>query len=187
MERHLFLAVQLPVQVKKKLEEITGRLEKTVSFNTWVHPEDYHITLAFLGKAEQDQLHRLFPLLKEAVTNHSVFPLTIDHFGFFGKSDRPRIFWAGLEKQLSLFELQKKIADACIQAGFSLEKRPYSPHITISRKLVESEDLPIDHNVWWNKFGEPISFQAERIVVYETHFEKTPKYEIIQSFSLVLI
>ncbi|MDR7073842.1 2'-5' RNA ligase family protein [Fictibacillus barbaricus] len=80
--------------------------------------------------------------------------------------------------------MQRQVAEACLAANFSLEKRPYKPHITLSRKFLESEHLLLDENDWWGKFGQTIKFQAESIVVYETHFEKSPKYEIVQSFSL---
>jgi 2'-5' RNA ligase len=184
MEKHLFIALKLPEQVKEKLAEFCGKLEEHVSFKKWVHTEDYHITLAFLGKAEKEQLSKLYPSLKETVAGHKVFSLRINHFGFFGRDDHPRIFWSGVEREESLLELQQKVAENCLQAGFSLEKRPYTPHITLSRKLLESSELPIDQNAWWREFGEEISFQVEDVVVYETHFEKLPKYEIVQSFSL---
>ncbi|MDR7073843.1 RNA 2',3'-cyclic phosphodiesterase [Fictibacillus barbaricus] len=99
MERHLFIALQLPVQVKAVLSEICDEIKKEASFKTWVHPHDYHITLAFLGKTEKDQLKILFPLLKELVTSYETFPVNIDHFGFFGRAESPRIFWRVLKNR----------------------------------------------------------------------------------------
>ncbi|WNB93091.1 RNA 2',3'-cyclic phosphodiesterase [Bacillus sp. NEB1478] len=184
MEKHLFVALQLPEKIKTTLSEICSEVRNEASFKKWVHPSDYHITLAFLGKTEKQQLNILFPLLDEIVASFKAFELNINHFGFFGKAENPRIFWAGVEEQECLFDLQRQIAEACHEAGFSLEKRPYKPHITLSRKFNESEHSLLDENEWWKKFGQVIHFQTESIVVFETHFEKSPKYEIVQSFSL---
>ncbi|MBY6035131.1 RNA 2',3'-cyclic phosphodiesterase [Fictibacillus nanhaiensis] len=185
MERHLFIALQLPAQVKIKLAEMCKGIKKSHSFKTWVHQEDYHVTLAFLGKASHEQLHSLTLAVRETVTNHDVFSLAINHFGFFGNHDRPRIFWAGLKDQPRLYNLQKQVAYSCQEAGFTLEKRPYTPHVTLARKLVtESAQEVVDGDQWWKKEGKELQFEAKNLILYETHFEKHPKYRTVQSFSL---
>ncbi|MCM3717996.1 RNA 2',3'-cyclic phosphodiesterase [Fictibacillus phosphorivorans] len=184
MERHFFIALKLPADLKKALHHMCQEIKEDNSFKTWVHPEDYHITLTFLGKASQDQLKQLPSLLEEVVQNEKTFELYMNHFGFFGNKERPRIFWAGVEEQVKLYNLQNQIALACEKAGFSLEKRSYSPHITLARKLLDSSTYPVDSEKWWNDYGRDSHFLAEQVVLYETHFEKQPKYHIVQSFSL---
>jgi RNA 2',3'-cyclic 3'-phosphodiesterase len=184
MERHLFIALQLPADAKSKLNQMCQEIKKDHSFKTWVHPEDYHITLAFLGKAPRDQLNKLSHLLRESAEQHNAFELNMNHFGFFGSKEQPRIFWAGVEEQEKLYNLQKQVAYACEEADFTLEKRSYSPHITLARKYMETSSLPMDSNKWWHAYGDEVHFQAENVVLYETHFEKQPKYQIVQSFSL---
>ncbi|MFG6493788.1 RNA 2',3'-cyclic phosphodiesterase [Fictibacillus sp. UD] len=184
MQRHYFIAVKLPAEVKTKLAEFCKHIKKDHHFKTWVHLEDLHITLAFLGSASTRQLETLHSLLKEEVTNHDEFSLKVDHFGFFGNKQNPRIFWAGIKKQHSLYRLQKQVSYVCAKAGFTLENRPYAPHITLARKHIDSEDRSINAADWWKQYGEEIPFNVEKIVIYETHTEKQPKYEIVQSFSL---
>jgi RNA 2',3'-cyclic 3'-phosphodiesterase len=184
MERHLFVALQLQADVKSTLDQMCQEIKKEHSFKTWVHPDDYHITLAFLGKAARDQLMILNPLLQETVQKYEAFALNINHFGFFGNKENPRIFWTGVEEQVKLYNLQKQVAFACRQGDFTLEKRSYSPHITLARKHLDSSALPVDSEKWWNIYGREIQFLAEKVVLYETHFEKQPKYQIVQSFSL---
>ncbi len=185
MERHLFVALQLQAGVKSTLDQMCQEIKKENSFKTWVHPDDYHITLAFLGKASRDQIKHLTPLLEETVQGFEAFALNINHLGFFGNKENPRIFWAGVEEQVKLYSLQKQVAYACKRADFILEKRSYSPHITLARKLLDSSALPVDSENWWDIYGREVQFQAENVVLYETHFEKQPKYQIVQSFSLI--
>lgn len=184
MERHFFVALQLPAEVKRKLNQLCHEIKKNHSFKTWVHPEDYHITLAFLGKASRIQIENLTSSLRETVAEHDIFTLVINRLGFFGNKEQPRIFWAGVEEQDKLYYLQKLVANACAEADFKLEKRPYAPHITLARKYIGSDAVPVDSAGWWQTYGEEVEFQAENIVLYETHFEMQPKYQIVKSFPL---
>ncbi len=184
MQRHYFIAVKLPAEVKTRLAEFCKHIKKDHHFKTWVHGEDLHITLAFLGSASAEQLKTLQASLEKEVTNHQEFSLNVDHFGFFGNKQNPRIFWAGIKEQSSLYTLQKQVSYVCEKAGFTIEKRPFAPHITLARKHVDSENLSLSSKDWWDQYGENIQFDVEDIVIYETHTEKQPKYQIVQSFSL---
>ena len=55
MQRHYFIAVRLPEEVKYYLSEVARKVSSLYSFKRWVHREDYHITLAFLGPSEEQQ------------------------------------------------------------------------------------------------------------------------------------
>jgi RNA 2',3'-cyclic 3'-phosphodiesterase len=184
MERHVFIALEIPASIKCKLEEVCSKIKNDYSFKTWVHPEDYHITLAFLGKIESGRLDDLKIRLKENVMKLHTFPLEINHFGFFGHEDHPRIFWAGMKSQPDLYELQSKVALSCKEVDIPLEKRPYSPHVTLARKLQEQMSSPFNSNKWWEIYGQSMPFFSEKVVIYETHFEKTPKYKPVDEFLL---
>ncbi|MED1862011.1 RNA 2',3'-cyclic phosphodiesterase [Fictibacillus nanhaiensis] len=184
MQRHYFLAVKLTNEIKLKLAEICNRTKNEHHFKTWVHPEDFHITLAFLGAASSEQLQTLHKLLNEELSiTENNFSLQINRFGFFGNEQHPRIFWAGVEEEHCLYNLQKQVAYVCEKVGFQLDKRPYAPHITLARKHIESDHIAVDSQQWWNCYGENVSFIADEIVLYETHVDKQPKYHVIHSYS----
>jgi RNA 2',3'-cyclic 3'-phosphodiesterase len=185
MQRHYFLAVKLPDEVKTKLVKICSHLKNEHQFKTWVHHEDFHITLAFLGVASSEKIEKLHELLNEKM-NKTVnsFSLQVNQFGFFGNKQHPRIFWAGVEDEPFLYTLQKQVAYVCEMAGFQLDKRPYAPHITLARKHMESVHHLVDSERWWKQFGENIRFQADQFVLYETHIEKQPKYHVIHFYSI---
>ncbi|GIN60074.1 RNA 2',3'-cyclic phosphodiesterase [Robertmurraya siralis] len=182
MERtpHFFYALKLPQDAKAFLMRTSDRLRNELPFNRWVHEEDYHITLAFLGSATKEQLEASLTNVARELTIHSPFSLTIQDFGVFGKGDSPRIFWARLEKEEKLLQLRNSVYQSCIQAGFKLETREFQPHITLARKWQGEQPFSkvfLTGNV-------PFTFQANEIVLYETHVEQTPKYEIKESFFL---
>lgn len=185
MQRHYFMALKLPDETKTKLANICNLIRNEHHFKTWVHPDDFHITLAFLGAASLEQLQKLQELLNEKMSiTEGGFSLQINQFGFFGNEQHPRIFWAGVEEEHCLYTLQKQVAYVCEEVGFQLDKRPYAPHITLARKHIESDCNSLNSQQWWRRFGENIRFQADEVVIYETHIEKQPKYHVLHSYSV---
>jgi RNA 2',3'-cyclic 3'-phosphodiesterase len=184
-KKHYFWAVRIPSESKHILKNQVQLVQDYFPFKRWVHVEDYHITLSFLGFAEPDKLKQSINLVGEFVEQIKSFSLYVNCLGVFGNKNSPRIFWAGVEKEEKLFQLQKGIAKACKQAGFTLETRPYSPHITLARNWegeIFNPQVVEEHNPF---SSEKLSFLVQEIVLYQTNLEKTPKYEAIENFPLL--
>jgi RNA 2',3'-cyclic 3'-phosphodiesterase len=182
---HFFYALELPGEVKAKLEEVRNKFQEEFSFKTWVHPEDLHITLAFLGNAAAPQMEAANTSITSALSRRTEFELEIDHLGIFGRKDAPRIFWVGLEDSDNLNAVREDVFSASLTAGFQLETRPFSPHITMARKWTGESAFTYKWIEERNPFkDEKIKFHAERVVLYKTHLGKRPKYEPITIFPL---
>ncbi|GER66462.1 RNA 2',3'-cyclic phosphodiesterase [Weizmannia acidilactici] len=182
MVNHYFYAVWLPEEIKTVLQQAAENMKTGLPFQRWVHRDDYHITLAFLGAAGEDQLEKANRAIAGEIVKYGGFPLVLDHFGTFGKKDEPRVLWAGTRASELLSGLQKMVARCCLDTGFRLDKKPFNPHITLARKW--RGDLPFQAGVLDGFLPQPAHFQAERIVLYETHLDRMPKYEMKQSFRL---
>ncbi|MEY8349022.1 RNA 2',3'-cyclic phosphodiesterase [Bacillus cereus] len=179
MVPHYFLAVTLPNHVKEILANYKDVMKDKLPFRSWVHKEDYHITLAFLGSATQEQLQGIEKGL-QLLANIPELELALQNFSTFGLVESPRIFWAGLQENQALFDLQKQVHAICERNGFSLETRPYHPHITVARKWVGEEKF----NLKDLKQLETVLFQADTITLYESHVHQTPKYKPIYEIKL---
>jgi RNA 2',3'-cyclic 3'-phosphodiesterase len=182
---HYFLAVSLPNHVKQSLKSAKEDVQEVFQFHRWVHPEDYHITLAFLGFANENQLRDTKQFVPQMIQNEKPFSLTISKMGTFGMKESPRIFWAGLNESVELQTLRRQVYSACEKAGFQLEKRAFHPHITLARKWQGNDAFHIGWLDIHNSFREkPIHFQADEVVLYRTNLMQTPKYEKVFTFSL---
>jgi RNA 2',3'-cyclic 3'-phosphodiesterase len=182
---HFFYALELPWKVKEVFKNKIEHLQEELPFKTWVHPQDLHITLAFLGNAPDDKMKAASERIEAAIKLKTPFEMKIDHLGFFGRRDAPRIFWAGLEESQELRGVRQDVFSACLDSGFTLETRPFSPHITIARKWMGETPFSSETLEAVNTFkNEQISFQAGRVVLYKTHLGKSPKYEPIKQFPL---
>ena len=185
-ETHYFWAVRIPDDVKQTIHDELTKMKPIFQFKRWVDVNDYHITLAFLGSVQPQQLESVINLVGGAIKNQKTFMLAIEGLNVFGSQKSPRIFWGAVNEVNPLFELQKIVHETCLEAGFSLETRPYHPHITLARKWGGNEEFKMEDLVTYNPFGEKaLSFQVNEIVLYKSNLENTPKYESVAAFSLI--
>ena len=176
---HYFIAVTLPRHIKETLANYKEEMKSLLPFRSWVHEEDYHITLAFLGSAEQEQLQGIKKELRRLAAEQEL-SLTLQGFSTFGRTEHPRIFWAGVNENPALFALQKHVHMICENNGFSLETRPYHPHITVARKWMGEEEF----NMKTLKPLHSVLFQADTVTLYESNVKETPKYKPIAEITL---
>ncbi|OZM56100.1 RNA 2',3'-cyclic phosphodiesterase [Lottiidibacillus patelloidae] len=182
MNRHYFIAIPIPQEIKEQINECRLTNAEHLFFKKWVHFEDYHITLVFLGHANEFQLKKINEEMAGVHKQFSPFHLTISHFGTFGNEQKPRVFWAGINESKLLMELQKSIYDRCTNVGFSLETRPYSPHLTLARKWNGIDE----YNQSNFQLKEEVTFEVNSFSLFETHMERSPKYKTLYNWTFNL-
>jgi 2'-5' RNA ligase len=123
----LFVAIDLPEEVKKTVEEISGELPGA----HWVPADQLHLTLRFIGEVDEG----LFQQIREALAGVSgnPFSLTLKGIGHFPPGKHARVLWVGMGESEELLKLQTKVELVLIDAGIAPEARRFSPHITIAR------------------------------------------------------
>ena len=179
-QTHYFIAVPMAAEVKKQIAQWKEQIAFAFPFRTWVHEEDYHITLAFLGHVPQAKVEEVREKMAEVAVRHTPFSLSLSEIRTFGDRTAPRILWQGVEKEEKLWVLQRDVYTACTDIGFSLDKRPFTPHITIARKWQGSEAFRLEELKQKPRIAA--TFSVREIVLYQTHLDRTPKCEAIASF-----
>jgi len=92
---------------------------------------NYHITLAFLGNVEAEQLSCLCERASEVACPS--ISLSFDTLGHFRRSG---IFWLGCsETPDSLIRLHHDLGQALLPCGFQPESRRFQPHVTLYRRF----------------------------------------------------
>lgn len=128
-----FLGLPLPGAWRDGLRELTAELRPGLrSRLSWTRPENWHLTLKFLGEVEPDRL----PDLKAALGGISFAPFTLRAGDpeFFPDARRPRVFWLGLAAGAAeAASLARSVDAALTPLGFEPEARPFSAHLTICR------------------------------------------------------
>lgn len=141
MELRCFIAVALPETVKDSLGDVLNILRKSPASVRWIPPENIHLTIKFLGQTDQSLITPMKESLNKKLLTYKPFYITITDVGCFPNERRPRLVWIGIKRSESLSNLQKEIDADLVKFGFSLEKREFSPHLTIGRVKAQ-HDLP---------------------------------------------
>ena len=155
----LFIAINFSDETRSQLLALRDELRIRSVRGNFSSPENLHLTLAFLGECDAGQLQSAKTAM-DAVS-FSPFELSARRVGRF-RRDGGDIWWVGLGESNELLGLQRELTDKLINAGFSLDKRKYTPHVTLGREVV-TDAVP------WNiePFGETVKgielMKSERI------------------------
>ena len=159
----VFFAVWPDVAAQERLSKLAGQLVDVCGGRKISLPL-IHLTLVFIGNVESQQLETLRQVANQV--KQFSFDLTVDEIQYWrhnrivhvGPSQCP----AGLSVLVA--DLQNRLS----QAGFSLEKRRYIPHITLIRKALcntlPNLTMPITWHV--NEWALVQSRQTDEGTVY---------------------
>ena len=151
----MFVALDLPRSLRTRLSFLAGGLQGV----RWVPPENYHVTLRFIGELPQWRAEEVDAAL--AVLRAPAFPLQLSGVGTFSKAGKVASLWVGVERTPALDHLQAKVETALHRAGVDRERRRFQPHVTMARlndapeakvagwvqahNLFRSEVIPVEH------------------------------------------
>lgn len=131
-----FIAVELSDEARAALADLQDHLKRVAPAQTvrWTVPESIHLTLHFLGDVAPETIPKITSLLEQAAAVYPPFTLTLGGLGCFPNSRRPRIVWTGVFGQTDiLVQLHGELGEKLKTLGFTLDARPYSPHLTLGR------------------------------------------------------
>lgn len=122
----LFTALEVPRSVAAGLSLLKGGLPGA----RWIDPENYHITLRFIGDIEDRRADDLAEALDRIRARP--FPLSVRGLSVFG-SKNPHALIACVAPHPALIALQADIDRICQRLGLPGDPRRFTPHITIAR------------------------------------------------------
>jgi len=130
----LFIAINLPVEVREALEKVQQTLKAITFPIKWVEPKNMHLTLDFLGEVEEQRITLIKESLQQTAGNFVPFNLCLERVGAFPNLRNPRIIWVGLGGDTAkVYGLQAQIHRALLEQGFVLDNKPFNPHLTLGR------------------------------------------------------
>lgn len=122
----IFTGLEVPEALREDLARLRGGLMSA----RWIEPEDYHLTLRFVGDVDERTANEIADLLY-AVRKRSI-EVTLTGLGAFG-GDRPRSIFVQVRQTQPLMELQAEHERIMRRVGLSPEPRKFVPHITLAR------------------------------------------------------
>jgi 2'-5' RNA ligase len=99
--------------------------------------DNLHLTLVFIGQAQaQDAAENAMDALTA-----KPFMLVFDRIGSFSHAGESLV-WLGAAYNKALSDVQRDLAQKLRAAGFNIEGRKYTPHVTLCRRAVPDGPLP---------------------------------------------
>ena len=123
----LFTGVELPADVGQDLAIMKGGIEGA----RWIDPDNYHLTLRFIGDIPDRMADELTVELQRVVAMPA-FNISLAGVGVFG-TKKPHSLYVKVEESPDLRRLQAMHERICQSLGMPPEQRKFTPHVTIAR------------------------------------------------------
>src|SRR6476620_7456284 len=149
----LFTALEIPADVQQSLSFLRGGVPGA----RWIDPQNYHLTLRFIGDIDDALAH-------DGVSRMA-FDLRVDGLTAFG-GNKPRAIVAAAAPTRQLLELQAEHERLMRRIGLEPEGRKYTPHVTLARLRNASSRDVADYLATRPYRSQP--FRVTRFVLYSS-------------------
>jgi 2'-5' RNA ligase len=137
----LFLAVDVDASAREALKDACAAVRRAATDATashhvsigWANPAGMHLTLHFLGEVQDHDVPALTSALSAPLA-HPPFEIALGGVGVFPPSGPVRVVWLGCRRgEDGLASLHRLVGERLVALGYTLESRPFSPHLTLAR------------------------------------------------------
>jgi RNA 2',3'-cyclic 3'-phosphodiesterase len=173
----LFVAIDLPEEIRERLRGPQDQLRKSSARLNPVDPALIHMTLKFIGEVHLDAVAKIIAVLS-GVT-FAPYPLHITGIGS-NNPRQPRVIWCEIADGGASAALHAQVEDLLLPLGIPRDDRPFRSHATLARVKQSDPSLPaVIRAIPPGEFGECMvqSFRLKKSTltprgpVYETLLE----------------
>lgn len=122
----LFTGIEIPTEIGQHLALLRGGLPGA----RWIDPENYHLTLRFIGDVDMTVADDVVDTLARVA--RTGFSISLDGLSSFG-TKKPHAIVARLTTSQPLYELQSEIERRFQRLGLPPDRRKFTPHVTLAR------------------------------------------------------
>jgi 2'-5' RNA ligase len=156
----LFTGLEIPRHVADSLSMMRGGLPGA----RWIDPENYHLTLRFIGDIDDALARDIAGLLGRV--QRRPFELRLDGLTSFG-GRKPRAVVASVTAVAPLLELQAEQERLLQRLGLEPEGRKYIPHVTLAR-LRETSSWQVADYLSARGHFRSAAFDVSRFVLFSS-------------------
>lgn len=156
----LFTGLEIPPEIAERLSYLRGGLIGA----RWIDPENYHLTLRFIGDVDMVDAEAAAEAL--ARVRRASFPLRFTGVGALGTRKAHSVV-ATVAPTPALIELQAEHERILQRIGLPPEGRKYTPHVTLARvRGGTTRDIADYLTLRGGFFAEP--FEVDRFVLFSS-------------------
>jgi 2'-5' RNA ligase len=134
-KRRIFIALNLPKEIKDELAKTLDKLIENIGGVRWVKPDGFHLTLHFLGYLDEPQIEKVTAVMNEMAKKFGPINFEAGEIGAFPTLINPRIIFLDCLQTngRTVYEMQKKLGEKLSKNGFTIDSRPWQAHLTLGR------------------------------------------------------
>jgi 2'-5' RNA ligase len=156
----LFTGVEIPPDIGQALAMLRGGLPGA----RWITPENYHLTLRFIGDVNDLTAQEVALMLGRV--RRAAFDLHLEGLTSFG-GRRPRAVVANVAPAQALLDVQAEHERLMQRIGLTPEGRKYIPHVTLAR-LRDSSSLDVADYLSARGYFRTAAFPVSRFVLFSS-------------------
>lgn len=164
-----FIGIDISNHIKEEIFYFRKKnMKKFDPIISWIEMNEFHITLAYLGKITEEQRNRLIAVSDQIQI--PPFSIGIKGIGFFPPGKNPKCLWIGVDQGRELINtFAESIRNEIANKAGLLAKNSFYPHITIgkikhTKNLYCKELFSFIHQNWDYPFGQ---FKIESFHLYK--------------------
>ena len=129
----LFIAINFTPEVKEQLYKAIQDLSKEAVSGNFTRISNLHLTVAFLGEVSSNRLQDIRKIINQTAFGIDVFEIEIGGLGKFINQGE-FLYWCGIRENETLDKLQQSLIQGLKANEFSVDDKPFKPHITLGRR-----------------------------------------------------
>jgi RNA 2',3'-cyclic 3'-phosphodiesterase len=131
----LFLAIEIPDDVREELRRLQSKLESLLPPRAvrWTKPEQFHLTLKFLGNVPVADVDALSGEVRAVCDTARPMRLRAEGLGFFPDAQSPRVFWVDIKSVDGLLMDFQRQLDLAVQRFAEKQENKFTAHVTLAR------------------------------------------------------
>lgn len=156
----LFTGLEIPDDIGQSLSNLRGGLPGA----RWISPENYHLTLRFIGDIDGMVANEIASTLFRV--RRRPFELKLQGLSSFG-GKKPRAVVACVAPSRPLLELQAEVERLMQRVGLEPEGRKFIPHVTLAR-LRDCSNRDVADYLAVRGYFPSRSFTVDRFVLFSS-------------------
>src|ERR1700751_1349716 len=156
----IFTGLEIPIDFPASLASLRGGLPGA----RWIDPENYHLTLRFIGDVDDNIAHEVASMLGRV--KRGAFELYMEGLTSLG-GRKPRAVVASVAPAQALLDVQAEQERLMQRIGLETEGRKFTPHVTLAR-LRESSSRDVADYLASRGYFRTSPFKVERFVLFSS-------------------
>jgi 2'-5' RNA ligase len=184
-----FFAFELDERVRGAAAEVAVALRAKQPRDEvrWVRPENYHVTLRFLGNIDPAGVSELTAQVASEVRSQAPFEVQVGSSLPFPRANKPRAVVLSLEPEEPIVKLAAAVERGVVAFGLRAEKRRFRSHLTLGRTSRSAETRCPDFRA---DAPAEARFPVREVVLFRSELRATgsnrssPTYTALERISL---